>query len=88
MEITDVRVFPVDINGSMVQAYATVTFDESFVIRNMRVIEGKNGIFLSMPSRKKRNGEFQDICFPISAKLRDTLENRVLEKFDQMLAGA
>jgi stage V sporulation protein G len=88
VEITDVRVFPVDINGSMVQAYASVTFDESLVVRDMRIIEGKNGIFLSMPARRKRNGEFQDVCFPISAKLRDTLESRVLEKFGQKKAGA
>lgn len=88
MEITDVRVFPVDINGSLVKAYATVTFDESFVVRDMRVIEGKNGTFLSMPARKKRNGEFQDVCFPISTKLRDLMENKVLEKFDELLASA
>lgn len=88
MEITDVKVFPVNINGSMVQAYASVTFDESLVVRDMRIIEGKNGIFLSMPARRKRNGEFQDVCFPISAKLRDTLESRVLEKFGQKKAGA
>lgn len=88
MEITDVRVFPVEINGSMVKAYATVTFDDSFVIRDMRVIEGKKGIFVSMPARKKRNGEYQDVCFPISAKLRDNLENSVLEKFDELLAEA
>ena len=86
MKITDVRVFPVDINGSMVQAYATVTFDESLVIRDMRIIEGKNGIFLSMPARRRRNGEFQDICFPISAKLRDIMEDKVLEKFNQEIA--
>lgn len=88
MEITDVRVFPVNINGSMVKAYATVTFDDAFVVRDMRVIEGKNGIFLSMPARRKRNGDFQDVCFPISAKLRDLMENEVLEKFDDMLASA
>lgn len=88
MEITDVRVFPVNINGSMVRAYATVTFDNSFVVRDMRVIEGKNGTFLSMPARKKRNGEFQDVCFPISTKLRDLMENQVLEKFDELLASA
>ena len=88
MKITDVRVFPVKINGSMVKAYATVTFDESFVVRDMRVIEGKNGVFLSMPARRKRNGEYQDVCFPISAKLRDLMENKVLEKFDELLASA
>ncbi|RCW54677.1 MULTISPECIES: SpoVG family protein [Halanaerobium] len=88
MEITDVRVFPVEINGSMVKAYATVTFDDSFVVRDMRVIEGKNGIFLSMPARRKRNGDYQDICFPISTKLRDLMENEVLEKFDELLASA
>jgi len=88
MEITDVRVFPVEINGSMVKAYATVTFDDSFVVRDMRVIEGKNGIFVSMPARRKRNGDYQDVCFPISAKLRDLMENEVLEKFDELLASA
>jgi len=88
MEITDVRVFPVEINGSMVQAYATVTFDNSLVIRDMRVIEGKNGIFVSMPSRKKRNGEYQDVCFPISAELRNELETAVLDQFDEKLASA
>ncbi len=88
MEITDIRVFPVDINGSMIQAYAAVTFDDSLVVRDMRIIEGKNGIFLSMPARRKRNGDYQDVCFPISAELRDTLESRVLERFDKELAGA
>ena len=88
IKITDVRVFPVEINGSMVKAYATVTFDDSFVVRDMRVIEGKNGIFLSMPARRKRNGDYQDVCFPISAKLRDLMENEVLEKFDDLLASA
>jgi stage V sporulation protein G len=88
MKITDVKVFPVEINGSMVKAYATVTFDDSFVVRDMRVIDGKNGIFLSMPARRKRNGDYQDVCFPISAKLRDLMENKVLEKFDELLASA
>lgn len=88
MEITDVRVFPVNINGSMVKAYATVTFDQSFVVRDMRVVEGKNGTFLSMPARKKRNGEYQDVCFPISTKLREVMEKNVLEKFDELLASA
>lgn len=88
MEITDVRVFPVDVDGSMIRAYATITFDDSFVVRDMRVIEGKNGIFLSMPARRRRNGEYQDICFPISAKLRDLMENKILAKFDELLASA
>jgi len=88
VEITDIRVFPVDINGSMIQAYAAVTFDDSLVVRDMRIIEGKNGTFLSMPARRKRNGDYQDVCFPISAELRDNLESRVLERFDEELAGA
>jgi stage V sporulation protein G len=88
MKITDVKVFPVEINGSMVKAYATLTFDDSFVVRDLRVIDGKNGVFLSMPARRKRNGDYQDVCFPISAKLRDLMENEVLEKFDELLASA
>lgn len=88
MKITDVRVFPVDISGSLIKAYAAVTFDDAFVIREMRIIEGKNGIFLSMPSRRKRNGDYQDICFPISTKLRDLIESTVLEKFNDLLESA
>ncbi|ADQ15415.1 SpoVG family protein [Halanaerobium hydrogeniformans] len=88
MKITDVRVFPVEINGSMVQAYATVTFDESLVVRDMRIIEGKNGVFISMPARRKRNGEYLDVCFPISATLRETIEKAVLDKFNEDLVEA
>ncbi|MGM0602655.1 MAG: SpoVG family protein [Bacillota bacterium] len=88
MEITDVRVFPVDISDSLIKAYATITFDDSFVIRDMKVIDGKNGTFLSMPSRRKRNGDFQDVCFPISTKLRDSMEDAVLDKFSNELANA
>jgi stage V sporulation protein G len=65
-----------------------VTFDDAFVIREMRVVEGKNGTFLSMPARRKRNGNYQDICFPISTKLRDLMENEVLEKFNELLETA
>ncbi|RQD78222.1 MAG: transcriptional regulator [Halanaerobium sp. MSAO_Bac5] len=88
MQITDVRVFPVEINGSLVQAYATVTFDDSFVVRDLRIIEGKNGVFVSMPARRKRNGEYSDICFPISATLRETLDKAVLTKYDEDLLEA
>jgi len=86
LQITDVRVFPVESQKNMIRAYATVTFEDELVVRDVRVIEGKNGLFLSMPARRKRNGEFQDICFPLTAEFRKTIETAVLGKYTKEVA--
>lgn len=81
MEITDVRVRKVAADGKL-RAYVTVTFDGCFVIHNIKVIEGKAGMFIAMPSRKTRTGEYKDIVHPISPEFRLHLQERILLAYE------
>ncbi|MFH1259583.1 MAG: septation regulator SpoVG [Elusimicrobiota bacterium] len=83
MEISEVRVFLR--NEPRLKAYVTVTFDDCFVVRNMKVIHGDKGLFVSMPSRKMADGTFKDIAHPISNEMRHRLESKVLEAYDKKL---
>lgn len=80
MEITDIRVKKVQGEGKL-KAYVSVTFDECFVVHNMKVIDGKNGIFVAMPSRKTNKGEFKDVAHPIMIDFRANLQSRILEAY-------
>lgn len=82
MKITDVRVRKIDTEGKL-KAYVTVTFDDSFVVHNVKVIEGKNGAFIAMPSRKTRNGEYKDVAHPIHSDFRIDLQNRILKAYEE-----
>ena len=81
MEITDIRVRKVT-GGGKPKAYVTVTFDDCFVIHNIKIIEGKTGVFIAMPSRKTRTGEYKDVAHPIQPEFRAELQRRILEKYD------
>lgn len=81
MEITDIRVRKVT-GGGKPKAYVTVTFDDCFVVHNIKIIEGKTGIFIAMPSRKTRAGEYKDVAHPIHPEFRAELQKRILEKYD------
>jgi stage V sporulation protein G len=81
MEITDVRIRKIDAEGKM-KAVVSVTFDNEFVIHDIKIIESQNGLFIAMPSRKTPDGEFRDIAHPINAVTREKLQNAILEKFD------
>ena len=80
MKITDVRIRKVE-NDSKLRAYVTVTFDDCFVVHNVKVIEGKSGLFIAMPSRKTANGEYKDVAHPINPAFRDELQNKILAEF-------
>jgi len=80
MEISDIRVKKVHGDGKL-KAYVSVTFNECFVVHNMKVIEGKNGIFVAMPSRKTNKGEFKDVAHPINSDFRNHLQDEVLTAF-------
>ncbi len=82
MKITEVRIFPC--RGRKLKAYATVTFDESFVVRDMKLIEGLKGLFLLMPSRKLRDGSTRDIAHPINSQTRQMIEKAVFGEYDMM----
>jgi len=81
MEITDIRVRRVDGQGKL-KAYVTVTFDDCFVVHNVKVIEGSDRVFIAMPSRKTRNGEFKDVAHPISSDFRSHLQDRIIAAFE------
>ena len=82
MELTDVRVRRVTAEGKL-RAYVTVTFDECFVVHNIKVIEGKGGMFIAMPSRKTRTGEYKDIAHPIHPDFRARLQADILEAYEK-----
>jgi stage V sporulation protein G len=86
MEITEVKVFPRGTGVSdeqKLKAYASITFDSSFVVRGLKVIDGKNGLFVVMPSRKLSDGTFKDIAHPLNNEMRKTIEVMVLDKFHE-----
>jgi stage V sporulation protein G len=81
MEITDIRVRKVSGEGKL-KAYVTVTFDDCFVVHNVKIIEGKSGVFIAMPSRKTRAGEYKDVAHPIHPEFRAALQEKILKKYD------
>ncbi|TVR04268.1 MAG: septation regulator SpoVG [Spirochaetaceae bacterium] len=81
MDITDIRIRRVSSEGKL-KAYVTVTFDDCFVVHNVKVIEGKTGVFIAMPSRKTKTGEYKDVAHPINSDFRNDLQSRILEAFE------
>jgi stage V sporulation protein G len=81
MKVTNVRVKKIE-NKNRLKAVATITFDECFVIHELRLIEGKNGLFVAMPSKKSSQGEFRDVCHPINKELREEIEASVIDAYN------
>jgi len=80
MKITEVKIYPVE-NGGRLKAYATMVFDDSFIIRDLKVIEGEKGFFVSMPSRKRKDGTFRDIVHPLNSEMRSTVEETIVKEY-------
>ena len=81
MQITDVRIRKVEAEGKL-KAYVTITFDDCFVVHNVKIIEGKTGLFIAMPSRKTANGEYKDVAHPISPDFRNELQEKILAEYN------
>ncbi len=84
MQITDIRVRVVSKESKM-KAVVSVTFDDAFVVHDIKVIEGEKGLFIAMPSKKTPDGEYRDIAHPIHGDMRAMLQEAVLERFQQLL---
>ena len=84
MTITDVRVRKIASEGKM-KAIVSVTFDNEFVVHDIKVIEGDKGLFIAMPSRKSADGEYRDIAHPINSGTRERIQNIILEKYEEAL---
>ncbi len=83
MEITDIRVTLK--NEDKLKAFVNITFDNQFVVRGLKVINGKTGYFVSMPSRKRPDGTHQDIAHPVNNEARRLIEDRVLAAYEKEL---
>ena len=87
MDITDVRVRKILAEGKM-KAIVSVTIDNALVVHDVKVVDGQNGLFVAMPSRKTATGDFRDIAHPISQEARDLIQKEVLDKYYEALAAA
>lgn len=82
MNITDVRVRKITNEGKM-KAIVSVTFDNEFVVHDIKVIDGQNGLFIAMPSRKTPDGEFKDIAHPINTDTREKIQSAILAEYEK-----
>lgn len=80
MTVTDVRIRRLNQDGKM-KAICSVTLDDAFVVHDVKVVEGQNGLFVAMPSRRTPAGEFRDIAHPISADAREVIQSAVLKAY-------
>jgi stage V sporulation protein G len=81
MKITDIKIFPVTLEGRL-QAYVSITFDDSFIVREIKLIKNNTGMFVSMPSRRKTDGSFKDIAHPLNNEMRKLIEIKVIEAYE------
>lgn len=83
MKITAVHVFPV--NEDRLKAYVTITIDGSFVVRDLKVIQGPGGLFVAMPSKRRKDGQFRDIAHPLNQETRSSIEDMVFAEYEKVL---
>jgi stage V sporulation protein G len=81
MEVTEVKIFPV--REDRLRAYVTITFDHCFVVRDLKVINGNNGLFVAMPSKKRKDGTYRDTAHPLNNQTRQMIESKVLEEYNK-----
>ena len=85
MEITDVKVIPVD--DEKLKAFVSIVFDQCFVVTDIKIIHGPKGLFVSMPSKKRKDGTFKDIAHPLNNQMRQYLEEKVLSVYRQQVGA-
>lgn len=83
MKITEVKVFPV--NEDRLKAYVSITIDNCFVVRDLKVIQGPSGLFVAMPSKKRKDGQFRDIAHPLNQETRTQIEDMVFDAYEKEL---
>lgn len=83
MKITEIKVFPV--NEERLKAYISITIEGSFVVRDLKIIQGTSGLFVAMPSKKRKDGQFRDIAHPLNQETRAMIEDLVFEAYEKEL---
>lgn len=84
MQLTEVKVFPVN-DDEKLKAYATIVFDGCFVVRDLKIINGNSGLFVAMPSKKKKDGTYRDTAHPLNNETRRLIEDAVLGEYEREL---
>ena len=85
LEVTEVRVRPFSKEDEKLKAFATITFNDCFVVSDLKVIKGNKGLFVAMPSRKRKDGNFRDIAHPLNNETRGMIEREVLAAYEEAL---
>jgi len=85
MDITEIKVFPV--SEDKLKAYVTITLDHCFIVRDLKVINGNNGYFVAMPSKKRKDGTFRDIAHPLNSEWREKMETSILNVYREEITG-
>ena len=85
LKITDIRIRLVPNEDSKLKAVASITIDECFVVHDIKLIDGKEGLFMSMPSRKTPDGEYKDIVHPINTETREAIRGAIMEAYEKAL---
>ena len=85
MEITEVKIVPV--REEKLKGFVSIVFDHCFMVNDIKLIQGREGLFVSMPSRRKKNGEFKDVAHPLNSETRRRIEQRILAEFEKLPNG-
>ncbi len=85
MEITEVKIVPV--REEKLKGFVSIVFDHCFMVNDIKLIQGRDGLFVSMPSRRKKNGEFKDVAHPLNSETRRRIEERILAEFEKLPNG-
>lgn len=86
MEITEIRIYPV--HDDKLRAFVSVILDDCFVVSDIKIIDGHNGLFVSMPSKRRRNGTFRDIAHPLNHETRRRFEGTIIARYREVVSGA
>ncbi len=85
MEVTEIKVFPID--EEKLKAFVSIVIDNCFMVNDIKVIKGRDGLFISMPSRRKKNGKFKDVAHPLNNETRQMIERLILADYERALRG-
>lgn len=86
MQITDVKVYPV--NEEKLKAFVSITLDDCFIVRDLKIIKGLKGLFVAMPSKKRKDGAFRDIAHPLNNETRQDIETKIISAYEEATRNA
>ena len=83
MQVTGVKVFTVAKDDERLKAFATIIFDDCFIVRDLKIIDGTEGLFVAMPSKKRKDGQYKDVAHPLNNDMREVIESAVLVEYKE-----